>query len=998
MKNNSTFQRIITILVIISQLIAFIPLPVGEAAGGIAALADNTVLPSASTAPTVLDQPVSLSRVQSSYVAGQTVVDFTLTNNLPTTRVPEIPETATITDTVEILAAYPPTDDVNTLRSLTLADTLAAGVTLLAASGNPVQTGSTLTWTLPDLVPQASTTVSFTLQTLVQSTSFTNLDTGAQASAKQWGNPVNTSAPPAVLIPNSVDASFTLSTPDAVTHEADMLWVSAELGQDALAMFAYVQDLPYEPYKGSLRGTRGTLWGQAGNSADQSSLLIAMLRAAGIPARYRHGTLNPADAQILIATMFPVQAGGAGSIPAGTPISDPVNDPDLLALVSDHWWVEAYLPGSGWTNLDPSFASAQPGDVFATPGTNDRIAELPTTLRHKITFKLDIEQFNEFPINGTGLTHEYPVNISFTTVELAGSPLTFGHLVETEVQGGIVTNVIHTYTPYFTIEGTDEFTFGETYQDLLSNFAFGTSFTTGAWLTVETEDPDGHVESFTRELKDLIGQDVRLNGGGLNLSPPDNNAALFGLADVLVMWFLPQPALDNALTTHYREGLFARTLDFAASVEASIGLFELTSPTPEELALISEATLDYQLNQSRFMAQTGLDFARTADQTIRNLETGLGVRMIYDQPRIIALATEYNATTGEVKNTLDLRSTRATTYVVPGQAVAAAQTANWLKGVSESYQEGTALGEFTGIEPVTTARVFEAMHDQGIEPLLLTPATMTLLDVYGLPAADVAYAKAALLEGKNVLIPSAPVLIDGDPTLAWWEIDPATGETIGVGEGGLHTAAIEWVAIEIGFGFPFLINDVLGYVKSVREIWEYVACHVIPALGGTTSLSGDSCTLENPFGLPWPMPGSCNICGLIAGPAGDQPAQWMDMPAHQCPVDNCGVERFVLDANRVTPIPLAEMTYAYPNEFIPQTRMGATNPVTDNGSAGSPMLDLSTSPGSSALQPEGSATFNVVPIVRRSTGRCPDRLSILSIFNLQRFTSALTAAPTSPLK
>ena len=59
-------------------------------------------------------------------------------------------------------------------------------------------------------------------------------------------------------------------------------------------MFEAVRGFGYESYLGSLRGTRGTLWSKAGNALDKSSLLIAMLRASGVPARYRHGTLDAA--------------------------------------------------------------------------------------------------------------------------------------------------------------------------------------------------------------------------------------------------------------------------------------------------------------------------------------------------------------------------------------------------------------------------------------------------------------------------------------------------------------------------------------------------------------------------------------------------------------------------------------------------------------------------------------------------------------------------------
>ena len=45
----------------------------------------------------------------------------------------------------------------------------------------------------------------------------------------------------------------------------------------------------------------------AGNSLDKASLLIALLRASGIPAQYVSGTLNLALQQRLILSMFPAQ-------------------------------------------------------------------------------------------------------------------------------------------------------------------------------------------------------------------------------------------------------------------------------------------------------------------------------------------------------------------------------------------------------------------------------------------------------------------------------------------------------------------------------------------------------------------------------------------------------------------------------------------------------------------------------------------------------------------
>ncbi|MBL3528400.1 MAG: transglutaminase domain-containing protein [gamma proteobacterium endosymbiont of Lamellibrachia anaximandri] len=78
-----------------------------------------------------------------------------------------------------------------------------------------------------------------------------------------------------------------VSTVDADHEDRFIQEKIAELGPGSGAAFAFVRDeIGYEAYTGSLRGARGTLWSDAGNSLDQASLLIALLRGQGIGARY----------------------------------------------------------------------------------------------------------------------------------------------------------------------------------------------------------------------------------------------------------------------------------------------------------------------------------------------------------------------------------------------------------------------------------------------------------------------------------------------------------------------------------------------------------------------------------------------------------------------------------------------------------------------------------------------------------------------------------------
>ncbi|GEM_PF-1138719 len=134
-------------------------------------------------------------------------------------------------------------------------------------------------------------------------------------------------------------------------------------------VYEYVRNnIDFEPYYGSRKGAIGTFNQLSGNDYDQASLMIAMLRYKGIPARYVKGTIELPINQVMgwTGTQNPeaaVKVLGA----LGNPTVSIVSGGTVVAVRTEHVWAEAYVPyksynrvgvGRGskiWIPLDPSF-------------------------------------------------------------------------------------------------------------------------------------------------------------------------------------------------------------------------------------------------------------------------------------------------------------------------------------------------------------------------------------------------------------------------------------------------------------------------------------------------------------------------------------------------------------------------------------------------------------------------------------------------------------------
>lgn len=164
-------------------------------------------------------------------------------------------------------------------------------------------------------------------------------------------NPMLMLAQHGSILPGSED----LATSDVVKTTPEIEEIASSLNHNPTELFLYVRNnFDYQPYYGSSKGSVGTYWEKAGNDFDQASLLIALLRASNIPARYVSGIVGLPIKMVInwVGTNTAEKAIEIFST-NGIPCEPIIGGDNIIGLKFYHVWVEAY--NGKWIGMDPSF-------------------------------------------------------------------------------------------------------------------------------------------------------------------------------------------------------------------------------------------------------------------------------------------------------------------------------------------------------------------------------------------------------------------------------------------------------------------------------------------------------------------------------------------------------------------------------------------------------------------------------------------------------------------
>ena len=709
----------------------------------------------------------------------------------------------------------------STLENVLVHDIFTDKITILSSTPLYSMNGSEIAWSMGDFRPYESKNITMKINVDASSTSFTAIDSGFSVFGTLRGGPIYSYADGIVMLPSTF-GEFLINTVDADITDTYIVSQAQILSNNPEEIFEFVRDqVEYESYNGSLRGARGTLWSMAGNSMDQSSLLVALLRSNGIPARYAHGTLPNSEAKELIASMFVFPDNVIGSVPEGAETADPVNDTNLLAEVTNHTWVEFYS-GDEWVSLDPSFERANRGNSFTT--VYDRFAETPDAMRHKVTFKLKVEKDRS--------SNSYPLTYSASTAEIYGKKIALGHDVSTNEYCSksfiICTEQTATisYKPYLLV-GENKI-YGSVFMDeytttLLSGSINPKAQYTGEWLEFEVDDLT-EISTYERMIFDKIGYVNRKTGAAVT---PDTNVAVSPV-DIFGMVIAPGdvPSFANSAEMFELYPVFNEMNDVYPTLEGK----EWDECTSEQKQLL----VDFTTGMTYIAA---LKDGAASDFTTESLSSFYLTKAYFDSPRIIMVS---QIKFGDKSNFgIDLRKNNIRSVLYPGQITVAKHSFMQARGVSEASIEGTVIEQLTNQSAISVPKIFEAAKEQNIPSKMFMPATdgdigllineledleiseedKSLLisiakitptynktEIMGMDISDEAkYRIIETLEsGKGVIIPENMVTIDGITTIGWWEINPETHEIVGVMENGLHFALI-W-ALLIGLLIPLLFD------------------------------------------------------------------------------------------------------------------------------------------------------------------------------------------------
>jgi hypothetical protein len=685
----------------------------------------------------------------------------------------------------------------------------------------PTRSQGRLAWPVGTLTPGDSAGVLVRLPVSSQG----QVLEAAQARLVYGGQPVTLSGRAVWLAGEGLPVEYLAATPDADGEDPPIVHQAALLGNDPAQILAFVQrEVAHQPYAGSLHGARGALYGRAGNAVDRTNLLVALLRASGVPAGYRFARLDDAALERVAASFFP-PAGSYDHAGAPLDVGALRGDPDaLLSLMTpearrslgednsaqklgisrrtdeqlralllegealegalrerlrEHAWAEAWLDGR-WVALDPGLVGSALGESAAAP-EGELLRAVPEERRHHVSLRFVWEQHR--PVWGVGGPERQAPALErrYGAGDLVGRVIMGAVEVDAVVQPGLVFSSQTTpYVPTLTVRDLErpervEEASGEAFMEFASSFGgpLVANYVTGVWLQVVLEGPgQGPVQGEVHEI--TLGDRLPLSArdGAPFSAQEDWSRPVVDSLDVTTLLVSATHAPPR-VTMGAQGGL-------QVQLEALEGRVREAEEAPPQTPLGTEDAARIQSTLRAVTEVMALLVDTHQGERGRLLAQSWRQRTWQEAPRIL-LARHRAATRPGLS--IDLVRERIEAVGAPGQLRKDRALLRTAWGLSATGIEGEVMSHFVepGAQVISTETVLAEAAAQGI-PLVYLQGEVGLQHLaagqLALPEEAQIRLRRALERGVAVFVPQGEVWLGGAPRAAWIEY-AADGAALG---------------------------------------------------------------------------------------------------------------------------------------------------------------------------------------------------------------------------
>lgn len=500
-----------------------------------------------------------------------------------------------------------------------------------------------------------------------------------------------------------------------------------------------------------------------------------------------------------------------------------------LKKLQDHWWVQ-YRGENAWINLDPSLRDYKPNESMTKLEEYCIPEEIDEDLFHSVDIRIILESWENGSLEeNTVLQHQ------FLTSNLVGKQILLQHypmswpddmdlLQEKNPIQRLRTEVLkqEEWLPILSIESKrissasfmDTGEINETPGNkskasgvtrvtggLLRAMAGNEekkkdSLLTAEWIEFEIHVPGESAKKIHRQIFDLVGPAIRQEE---EVPKPEINEtqklnsflALIGETEIFVQASLVAP--------NFYSYLMAKNLLAYADVLPNMLRLDDLSKGKE---LIEKAS------QLPRLPGQGYIFA-LARQNWSNKRS----KIYLDRPIII------NFHRGLQQKSHDEWFSYSAFDIVANEIGVIRKSSEDLfevrleQGISDTNTEGILMGRY-GESVENCAEIFDQAISQQIKLLTIKDSTDPIFDKLKLSENTKTRIEKDLFEGYLIIIPEKEVIIKNNPVIAWWRLEPNTGNILGISENGWGQAMAEYNITKLLVSFAAFSNCMVAGIIS----------------------------------------------------------------------------------------------------------------------------------------------------------------------------------------